>query len=84
MNISLPESMRDWVETQAKLGGHANVNVFVERVLCEEKQRLQEEIDELLMEGLQSGEPIEITENFWNERRRTLDERMRTPAKESA
>ena len=43
-----------------------------------------QEIDQLLIDGLQSGEPIEIGEYFWSERRQALEERMIRSAKERA
>lgn len=33
----------------------------------------QEELEELLLEGLNSGEPVEADENFWNRLRAQTD-----------
>ena len=45
---------------------------------------VRHEIDRKLLEGLTSGEPIEVNESFWADRRRVLAERLNQQAKESA
>lgn len=83
MNVSLPDSMREWLETQAQIRGHSSPDGYVLELLREERQRVQHEIDQQLIEGLESGDPIEIDTEFWAERRRVLAARTQTP-KESA
>ena len=84
MQVTLPDSLRDWIETQASACGLAHPDQFVERVLRKEQGRTQREIDQKLIEGLESGEPIQVNGAFWAERRRVLEERLQAPAKESA
>jgi antitoxin ParD1/3/4 len=84
MNVSLPDSLRDWIETQTRVGGHADVNHYVEQVLRAEQERIHHEIERKLIEGLESGEPIEVNAAFWAERRRVLEDCLRNHAKESA
>jgi len=40
-------------------------------------QQAEEELEALILEGLESGEPIEAGPGFWEERHRRLDEALR-------
>ncbi len=82
MNVTLPEGLREWVETQAQLGGHPSVDCYVETVLRDERERTRKEIDQLLLEGVESGEPVEVNEIFWAARRRHLEECVNNHAKQ--
>jgi antitoxin ParD1/3/4 len=84
MTITLPESMRNWIETQVALSGCANANEFVESILRAEQTRMRQEIDNRLLAGLASGDPIEVNEAFWAERDRVITERLAKRAKEVA
>ena len=84
MNVTLPDSLRNWIETQATMTGHSSADGYVETVLRAEQTRLHREIDSKLLAGLASGEPIEVNEAFWAERRRVLQERLANHKKESA
>lgn len=37
----------------------------------------QSKLETLLLEGLDSGEPVEITPDYWEEKKRQLKDRMR-------
>ena len=37
-----------------------------------QKRNLEERIDTLLLEGLDSGQPITVTAQYWNEKKRQL------------
>jgi len=50
-------------------------------VTPEDLSKRQREIDEHLLEGLDSGSPAEVGEDFWQERRRVLQERIATRGK---
>ena len=57
MNISLPDKMKEWVESQVATGQYANASDFV-RDLMRDKYEHQMKIDrlnQLLQEGLDSG-----------------------------
>jgi antitoxin ParD1/3/4 len=83
MNVTLPDSFREWIEAQSRLGGYDNIDGYVESVLRDERDRIRHDVDQKLLAGLESGDPIEVNEAFWAERRRVLKERTRQHAKES-
>jgi antitoxin ParD1/3/4 len=41
----------------------------------DQKRRSQEKLEALLLEGLESGKPIEITPEYWEGKRRQLVQR---------
>jgi antitoxin ParD1/3/4 len=77
MNITLPDSMRDWIENQARLEGHNSPESYVVELLRDQRERLKHEIDQQLIEGLESGDSADVNEEFWTERGRLLEERTK-------
>ncbi len=54
MNISLPDNMREWVESQVASGQYANASDYV-RDLIRHDQRQREALVLALIEGEKSG-----------------------------
>ena len=76
LNISLPKQMKEFVESQVQQGGYSTPSEYVRALLrAERKRRAEAELDELLLQGLNSGEPIEVTPPFWEAKRRDLQPR---------
>ena len=71
LNISLPESIQDFVAQQVDKGGYGNVNEYILDLLCQEKAKA-ERVESLLLEGLDSGEPIEVTDEWWEQKYSSL------------
>ena len=42
----------------------------------DQKRKVEERIDALLLEGLGSGEPVRVTNEYWDEKKRKLTERL--------
>lgn len=77
MNIALPESMKHFVQERVAQGGYSSASEYVrELIRADQKRRVEERIDALLLEGLDSGEPIPITKEYWEEKKRKLTERL--------
>lgn len=77
MNVSLPESLRKFAEERAAKG-YSSVSEYFRVLLREDQKRLaQERLEQLLLEGLDSGEPIEVTPEFWRDLRKEVSERVR-------
>ena len=75
MNISLPESLRNWVEEQVEKGGYGSASEFIREVLRKARKRAErEELQELLMEGLRS-EPVTMTDADWEALKARVRER---------
>jgi CheY-like chemotaxis protein len=61
-------------QEQAKALGYDSTNEYVYQLIMREQERVsqQERIESLLLEGLDSGDPIEATDNWWEHRRTNL------------
>ena len=83
MNISLPPTLKDWVEQQVSRRGFGTASEYIRHVLREEQERqVRQRIDAALIEGIESGPSTSMTENDWdeirNEGRRRLAKRKQT------
>ena len=67
MNISLPEELKDYVEQQTKAGYSTPSEFIRELIRRDQKRWAKERLEQLLIEGLESGEPIQADEAFWTE-----------------
>jgi antitoxin ParD1/3/4 len=77
MNVALPESMKSFVQERVSEGGYSSVSEYVRDLIrADQKRRLEERIDGLLLEGLNSGEPIEVTPEYWESKKRKLTEKL--------
>ncbi len=73
INISLPEQMRLFVEEQVATGGYSTTSEYIRYLIRQDNERKnKEQLDSLLLQGLASGEPIEVTEQWWDEKRAVL------------
>lgn len=77
MNVALPESMKSFVQERVSDGGYSSVSEYIRDLIRADQKRLMEErVDGLLLEGLDSGGPIEVTPEYWEKKKRRLTERL--------
>ena len=77
MNVSLPESLRKFAEERAAKG-YSSVSEYFRELLRGDQKRLAEKrLEDLLLEGLDSGEPVEATPEFWKKLRSRVKERAK-------
>ena len=82
LNISLPDSMRVYIEEQTATGGYSTASEFVRTLIREDqKRKTKERIDTLLLDGLASGEAKMLTQRDWEDVRRQVRGRTRKRAK---
>ena len=70
MNVSLPQELKDYVEKQTKVGYSTPSEYVRELIRYDQKRRAKEHLDALLLEGLDSGEPLPASAAFWDELKR--------------
>lgn len=76
VNIALPESLTSYVQERVSEGGYSSVSEYVSDLIqADRRRKAGERVDALLLEGLDSGEPIPVTPEYWEERKRRLTER---------
>jgi antitoxin ParD1/3/4 len=75
LNISLPDRAIDFIEKQAIADGFGTPSEYVFALILREQERLEqkERVESLLMEGLDSGATIEVTDDWWSQKRTNLD-----------
>lgn len=78
LNISLPDQVQTFVEEQVTAAGFNSANEYVYHLIVQEQERItqKERIESLLIEGLESGEPVEATDDWWERNRTQLVERF--------
>ncbi len=77
MNVSLPESLRSFAEERARRGFSSASEYIRELIRRDQKEAAKEKLEALLIEGLESGEPIVVTEDYWRKKRQELTGRQR-------
>jgi antitoxin ParD1/3/4 len=73
MNISLPENLKGFVDSQVRIGGYSTSSEYIRELIREDqKKKLEQRLSLLLLEGMQSGEPIAADAAYWNAKRQRL------------
>ena len=75
MSINIRPELEAKLRALAEAEG-VTVEAYVERLLRADQQA-EDELEHLALEGLNSGEPIEIRSDYWEEKHRHLDERLK-------
>ncbi len=71
MNISLPDQLKDFVDEQVGSGRFSSVSEYVRDLIRDdERRKAEEKLEALLMEGVQSGTPSDMTRQDWKNLRR--------------
>lgn len=70
MNISLPESLKGFIDVQVQTGGYSTSSEYVRELVREDqKKKLEQRLSLLLLEGFESGQPVVADANYWNAKR---------------
>lgn len=82
INISLPETMREYVDRQVESGGYSTASEFIRQLIRnDQKRQADQRLQAALLEGLDSGEPIEITDEWWSRKRAELTAKLNGKSK---
>jgi len=65
VNISLPDSLRLFVERRTEEEGYSTISDYLRELILKDQERESEaKLETLLLEGLNSGDPIEATPEY--------------------
>ena len=73
MSITIHPELEAKLRTRAEAEG-VTVEAYVERI-ARDDQQAEEELEALALDGLNSGEPIEADERYWEDKRQRLTQR---------
>jgi antitoxin ParD1/3/4 len=66
VTISLPNSLKDFIEHEVQTKGYGNLSEYVRGLLREaQKKEADSRLETLLLEGLASGDGTPLTREFW-------------------
>lgn len=70
VTISMPESLKQFLEHEVQTKGYGNVSEYMRELLRQAQTRDAEaRLEALLLEGLAGGEDIPLTPAFWQDLR---------------
>ena len=67
MNVSLPEELKQFAEAQTKNGYSTPSEYVRELIRNDQRRRMKDKVDAMLLEGLRSGDSIPVDAKFWND-----------------
>lgn len=77
LNISLPDSVREFVDAQVEAGGYSTANEYIcELVRMAEQVMAERVLEEKLLEGIHRGEGRVMTKGDWDSLRATVRGRL--------
>jgi antitoxin ParD1/3/4 len=76
VTISLPESLKQFVDAQVASKGYGDISEYFRSLLREAQEREADaRLEALLLEGLASGDPVEV-DGRWSELRTEAEQRV--------
>lgn len=73
LNISVSEDLQDFINEQIQTKGYSNLSEYVNYLIQKDREKQAEKyLEELLLEGLESPEYIEVNAQWWEEKRQKL------------
>jgi antitoxin ParD1/3/4 len=74
INISLPDSVKAYLEKQVASGNYNNISDYIWELIVQDQKRktAKERLEELLLEALDSGEATPMTDIDWEQIRQTV------------
>ena len=68
LTISLPDSLKEFIDREVQTKGYGNVSEYVRGLLREAQSREADvRLEALLIEGLTTGEDLPLSPEFWSE-----------------
>lgn len=77
MNVSLPDPMRDYVDLQVQSGGYGSASEYIRDLIRQDqKRKAQEQLETMLLEGLNSGDATQMSDRDWQEIRQAVRDKL--------
>jgi antitoxin ParD1/3/4 len=70
VSVSLPDRLKDLIEAKVQEGGYGDSSQYLYHLVCQDiAQTIPENLEQQLLEGLESGIPIEATDEWQLQKR---------------
>ncbi|GAP97422.1 ribbon-helix-helix domain-containing protein [Leptolyngbya sp. NIES-2104] len=77
LNISLPESLREFIEARVQEDNYSTPSEYVRTLIQEDQKRREtQKLEAMVQESLASGDSIEVTPEYWENKRQNLLQRF--------
>jgi antitoxin ParD1/3/4 len=70
VTFSIPEDLQVFIEGQTVKNGFHSTDDYLRNLLDRERER--EQLEGMLIEGLESGKPTEVNDDWWEQKRSNL------------
>lgn len=82
MNISLPDSLKQFAKNQTESESYSNPSDYVRSLIREDKEKKEalQRIEALLLDGLDSGEATSATPTYWKNKKERLHAKLKKSA----
>jgi antitoxin ParD1/3/4 len=75
VNLCLPEELQRFVNEQVEVGEFDGASAYIEALIARAK-KCKDKLEALLIEGLDSGDPIPMDTDEWNRIRGEVNQRL--------
>jgi antitoxin ParD1/3/4 len=73
ITVELPDELAIQIQSQIAQGEFSNLGEYVVYLLQQEQSQLRStQLEKMFLEGLDSGELIEITDQWWEQKRQEI------------
>jgi antitoxin ParD1/3/4 len=73
VSVSLPDHLKDLIEAKVLEGGYGDSSQYLYHLICQDiAQTIPDKLEQQLLDGLESGKPIEVTDEWWEQKRAQL------------
>lgn len=75
VNVSMPEALREFLEEEVERQGFSTISEYVRHLVRREMKQVEDSrLEDLLLEGIQSGAPREMKTTDWQMIRERIEE----------
>lgn len=71
LNISLPDNLREWIDARVKKGDYGSASDYLRDLVRTDKKK-NSSLEEFLLEGIDSGEALEVSPGFWEKKHQQM------------
>ena len=82
MTVSLPQPLKHWIDCKVESGAYGSASEYVrELIRLAQREEAKNRLEQLLLDGLNAGDPVEASPEFWEDLRAQVRKRAASPGK---